>query len=69
MTYLKVFKKFARDTSGAVTVDWVVLTAGICFFSVGIVAGIQRATTDQAEGIGAATFEIGSCALNDSYCE
>ncbi|WP_444668238.1 Flp family type IVb pilin [Cereibacter changlensis] len=29
MTLLNIFKKFHNDESGAVTVDWVVLTAAI----------------------------------------
>ncbi len=29
MKHLNMFKSFAKDQSGAVTVDWVVLTAGI----------------------------------------
>lgn len=69
MTYLKFLKRFARDTSGAVTVDWVVLTAAICFVSVAIVANIQRATTDTADGIGTATLDQGSCALNEAHCQ
>ncbi len=29
MTFLNIFKSFANDEAGAVTVDWVVLTAAI----------------------------------------
>ena len=29
MTFSKMLEQFSRDESGAVTVDWVVLTAGI----------------------------------------
>lgn len=34
----KFFKKFASNTEGAVTVDWVVLTATVVGLGVGVVA-------------------------------
>ena len=68
MTYFKRLKAFARDEGGAVTVDWVVLTAGICFLSVAVVASIQQAATDQANGIAAETLAQGTCALQSNDC-
>jgi len=34
----KFYKKFALDTEGAVTVDWVVLTATVVGLGIGVVA-------------------------------
>lgn len=36
----KYLVRFAAEESGAVTVDWVVLTAGVVAFGVMVVAGI-----------------------------
>ena len=44
---------FLRDEDGAVTVDWVVLTAFIIGMSLAVIAGILAAATDPAEGLGA----------------
>lgn len=55
---------FLRSESGAITVDWVVLTAAACFISVAIVASIQQAATDTATGVGADLLNEGSSALN-----
>ncbi len=68
MTNIERIKEFARSEEGAVTVDWVVLTAAICFVSVGIIAGIQSAVTDTATGIGAYALDEGTCALAATSC-
>ncbi|MEX3316893.1 hypothetical protein [Sulfitobacter sp. PS-8MA] len=41
----RIFKKFADDQSGAVTVDWVILTASIIGLTV-ILAGIVTDSVD-----------------------
>ena len=46
------FKRFLKDETGAVTVDWVVLTAGVVVFAVIVMPPIQRALYDLASGIG-----------------
>ena len=50
MKLFKLSNKFAKDESGAVTVDWVVLTAalvGIAIALVGVIDdGIDQAATD-----------------------
>ncbi|MDU8942949.1 Flp family type IVb pilin [Ovoidimarina sediminis] len=56
-------KEFFRNEDGAITVDWVVLTAGACFFGVVIVGSIQSAVTDKSEGIGADVIQTGTAAL------
>lgn len=47
-----LFKKFTRDDSGAVTVDWVVLTAALIFFGFVIGTMVSEATIDSGEAIG-----------------
>ncbi len=56
-------RDFLRQESGAVTVDWVVLTAGICFFSVVIVGSIQQSVASKSDGIGAGVLAEGTAAL------
>lgn len=41
----KMFKKFSKDENGAVTVDWVVLTAAVVVLAAGV-AGIIVANGD-----------------------
>ena len=45
-------QKFIRDESGAVTVDWVVLTAAIVGLCIAIFAGLGNDTYDYSERIG-----------------
>ena len=66
MSIFELCKNFLRDDDGAVTVDWVVLTAVICFVSVTVVASVQNAALDQSNGIGAAVISKGSNALNSN---
>ena len=42
---IKFFKNFGKDDSGAVTVDWVVLTAAIVALTVAGFTSIQTSTT------------------------
>lgn len=46
------FKRFLSDETGAVTVDWVVLTAGVVVLAVVVMPPIQRAVVDMAILIG-----------------
>lgn len=39
--FIEMFGSFTRDEDGAVTVDWVVLTAGVCGLVAIAMAGIQ----------------------------
>jgi len=41
---MKMLKTFARDEDGAVTVDWVVLTAAVCALAVAAIVSIQGST-------------------------
>jgi hypothetical protein len=45
-------RQFFGDETGAVTVDWVVLTAGVVVFAVVVMPPIQTAIVDMAAYIG-----------------
>jgi len=45
---LSFFSKFHSDEDGAVTVDWVMLTAGIVLFGILVIGGISTALSDTA---------------------
>ncbi len=49
----KVFGNFARDENGAVTVDWVVLTAALVGLAIAAVSVIAAGAMDTSTGIGA----------------
>lgn len=50
MKLFKLANKFSKDESGAVTVDWVVLTAALVGIGLAVIstiqAGIDNASTD-----------------------
>ena len=48
-----LFRKFKTSEEGAITVDWVVLTAAIVGLGVAVVTIIAGGATDNASGIGA----------------
>ncbi len=48
---MKLFTKFANDESGAVTVDWVVLTAAIVGIAIAVITLISGGIEDAANGI------------------
>ncbi|GAD54597.1 MAG: Flp pilus assembly pilin Flp [Limimaricola cinnabarinus] len=49
---LNFFKTFAKDEDGAVTVDWVVLTAAIVGLGVVILGQVTGGAKTLADGIG-----------------
>ncbi len=46
MTFFANIKTFAADESGAVTVDWVVLTAAIVGLGIAVIASVRTGTQD-----------------------
>lgn len=46
-------RNFLDDESGAVTVDWVVLTAAVVVLPIVVLAGIRDATSSLSQDIGA----------------
>ena len=51
MTFFANIKNFAADESGAVTVDWVVLTAAIVGLGIAVVASVRGGVENVAEQI------------------
>ncbi len=45
--------RFRRDDDGAVTVDWVVLTAAIVGLGVAVIGVVSQGALDQSTGLGA----------------
>lgn len=52
MNILAKARSYLRDDSGAVTVDWVVLTAAVVILSVGAIAAIDGGLGGLIDGIG-----------------
>lgn len=50
---LKFIKSFRANEEGAVTVDWVVLTAAIVGLAVAVIAMIAAGATDKSTSVGA----------------
>ncbi len=48
---MKMFNQFINDESGAVTVDWVVLTAAIVGLGIAVLTSVSGGTTDLANSI------------------
>ncbi|TDX29296.1 Flp family type IVb pilin [Rhodovulum visakhapatnamense] len=46
MKLFKLFKTFAKDESGAVTVDWVVLTAAIVGLGIAVLTAVRGGVND-----------------------
>lgn len=60
MKLLKLAKNFSNDESGAVTVDWVVLTAAIVGLGIAVLTSVSGGTTSLAGTISGelATMDI-----------
>ncbi len=53
MKFITLLQSFGRDEDGAVTVDWVVLTAAIVGLGIAVLTTVGDATDDYADDIGA----------------
>ena len=51
MNLLKLAQNFKRDEDGAVTVDWVVLTAAIVGLGIAVLTSVSGGTTSLADKI------------------
>ena len=51
MEFFKLTKRFKNEEDGAVTVDWVVLTAAIVGLAVAVLASARTATTTLGDRI------------------
>jgi Flp pilus assembly pilin Flp len=56
---------FLKDEAGAVTVDWVVLTAAIVGLGLLVFNFIRPAVSNLAQGIGSELGAAQNCLLND----
>ncbi len=63
MKLLKMTKLFAKDEDGAVTVDWVVLTAAIVGIAIAVAATIETGLNDAALQIDTALGSVVSDAV------
>ncbi len=61
------FSSFLKDEAGAVTVDWVVLTAGIVGLGIIVFTFIRPSVSNLAEGIGTQLGHAQSCLLTSTY--
>lgn len=50
--FLKRFQRFRNDEGGAVTVDWVVLTAAMTGIGIAVTSVIIDSATDPADSVG-----------------
>lgn len=48
-----ILKTFRDNEDGAVTVDWVVLTAAIVGLGIAVITLVAQGATDQSSGLGA----------------
>ncbi len=59
---IKFFKNFRKDEDGAVTVDWVVLTAAVCALAgvayTGIASGIDSLASNADSSLTATTVSV-----------
>lgn len=51
MKLMNLFNTFRKDEDGAVTVDWVVLTAAIVGLGIAVLASVSSGTTSLADKI------------------
>ena len=63
MKLLKMTKVFAKDEDGAVTVDWVVLTAAIVGIAIAVAATIETGLNNAASQIDTALTGVVSTAV------
>lgn len=66
-------KNFAADESGAVTVDWVVLTAALVGLGLAVMAvvsgGVENLSTDIAQGLADTDPLTDPFATNDTFTD
>jgi len=48
MQILSSFRSYSKEEDGAVTVDWVVLTAALCIMAIAVVATIKSGSDSSA---------------------
>lgn len=66
MKLVNLFKSFKNDESGAVTVDWVVLTAAVVGLGIAVSGTVGEAITEQATNISTEIGQAGDAAAGGS---
>ena len=67
LKFQNIARRFAADKSGAVTVDWVALTAAVVIIGIGIVYAVFGSGDDGVNGLVTnLTAELGQAATNIS---
>ncbi|MEM1064067.1 MAG: hypothetical protein AAF771_10600 [Pseudomonadota bacterium] len=51
MDFLKLSKRFRKDEDGAVTVDWVVLTAALVGLGIAVIASVREGVNNLGQNI------------------
>ena len=69
MKLLNIFKNFRKDEDGAVTVDWVVLTAAIVGLGLVVMTTVGTAVNSSATGIGTDLTNTMKSAADATYTE
>ena len=62
MKLMNILNQFRDDESGAVTVDWVVLTAAIVGLAIAVLASVRGGVNTLAESIGT---EVGAITVDN----
>lgn len=57
-------RRFRRDEDGAVTVDWIVLTAGVMVFGVMVASSIISGSTGMSGSVGSSLSTAGVPAID-----
>ena len=65
MKFIANIKTFAADESGAVTVDWVVLTAAIVGLGIAVIASVRTGTQEVGDMIQASLTSATIADLGD----
>lgn len=66
---LNMIKNFAKDESGAVTIDWVILTAGVVVLAITSYNIIKDVTSDLAGNTEEAVTAFDDCLFNGGSCD
>lgn len=70
MTFFAKVRRAIFDDSGAVTVDWVVLTAAVVILSIGAIAaldsGVDSMITAVSSQLSTGTTEVGNASWGDA---
>ena len=61
---LDIFKRFAKDEDGAVTVDWVVLTAALVGLGIAVLAAVSGGLEDLSGDI---ATQLSDTDVNDGF--